>query len=286
MTRGGACKVGRDGAPLPRRDRPYSRHLLLPEVTAAGSRASRPAASSSSAPGASARRRRCTSRPRASERSDSRTSTPWTSPTSRGRSSTKRPSRAPEAREGTRPPLRPQPPRRSRALSGATTRDNAMAMLGGYDVVLDGTDNFATRYLTNDARSFLGLPERLRLDLPVRGPGQPLPEREGAVLSLPLSLAARAGPRPELRRRRRSRRPPGRRRLAAGDGGAEAPPRDRPLARGAAPPLRRARALVPRDRALAGSRVPALRRRADDHGSRGLRRALRRRRSALPEGRS
>lgn len=37
-------------------------------------------------------------------------------------------------------------------------RDNALAVLGGYDVVLDGSDNFATRYLVNDACALLGKP--------------------------------------------------------------------------------------------------------------------------------
>ena len=35
---------------------------------------------------------------------------------------------------------------------------NAMDVMEGYDVVVDGTDNFATRYLTNDACVFLGIP--------------------------------------------------------------------------------------------------------------------------------
>jgi adenylyltransferase/sulfurtransferase len=38
------------------------------------------------------------------------------------------------------------------------TRDNARGILEGFDVVLDGTDNFATRYLTNDACYLLGKP--------------------------------------------------------------------------------------------------------------------------------
>jgi sulfur-carrier protein adenylyltransferase/sulfurtransferase len=38
------------------------------------------------------------------------------------------------------------------------TSDNAMEVLRGYDVVLDGTDNFATRYLINDACVLLGIP--------------------------------------------------------------------------------------------------------------------------------
>ncbi len=38
------------------------------------------------------------------------------------------------------------------------TRLNALEILGAYDVVVDGTDNFATRYLVNDACVLLGKP--------------------------------------------------------------------------------------------------------------------------------
>ena len=38
------------------------------------------------------------------------------------------------------------------------TRENATGILEKFDVVLDGTDNFATRYLTNDACFLLGKP--------------------------------------------------------------------------------------------------------------------------------
>jgi adenylyltransferase/sulfurtransferase len=38
------------------------------------------------------------------------------------------------------------------------TSGNALGVLKGFDVVLDGTDNFATRYLTNDACVLLGIP--------------------------------------------------------------------------------------------------------------------------------
>ena len=36
--------------------------------------------------------------------------------------------------------------------------ENAFDVLGGYDVVLDGTDNFPVRYLVNDATQMLGTP--------------------------------------------------------------------------------------------------------------------------------
>ena len=36
--------------------------------------------------------------------------------------------------------------------------DNAFDILGGYDVIVDGTDNFPVRYLVNDATQMLGKP--------------------------------------------------------------------------------------------------------------------------------
>ncbi|HKW09648.1 MAG TPA: ThiF family adenylyltransferase, partial [Gemmatimonadaceae bacterium] len=38
------------------------------------------------------------------------------------------------------------------------TSENALDIIRDYDVVIDGTDNFATRYLTNDACVLLGKP--------------------------------------------------------------------------------------------------------------------------------
>jgi molybdopterin/thiamine biosynthesis adenylyltransferase/rhodanese-related sulfurtransferase len=38
------------------------------------------------------------------------------------------------------------------------TSANALRIMRGYDVIVDGTDNFATRYLTNDACVLLGIP--------------------------------------------------------------------------------------------------------------------------------
>lgn len=37
-------------------------------------------------------------------------------------------------------------------------RDNVLEIFSGYDLILDGTDNFATRYLVNDAAAILGKP--------------------------------------------------------------------------------------------------------------------------------
>jgi adenylyltransferase/sulfurtransferase len=38
------------------------------------------------------------------------------------------------------------------------TSENAMRIMAPFDVIIDGTDNFPTRYLTNDACVLLGKP--------------------------------------------------------------------------------------------------------------------------------
>ena len=45
-----------------------------------------------------------------------------------------------------------------RTFETRLTRENAREILGGFDLVVDGTDNFATRYLVNDACVLLGKP--------------------------------------------------------------------------------------------------------------------------------
>ena len=37
-------------------------------------------------------------------------------------------------------------------------RENALEIFSKYDLVVDGSDNFATRYLVNDAAFFAGIP--------------------------------------------------------------------------------------------------------------------------------
>ena len=41
---------------------------------------------------------------------------------------------------------------------------NIMEIIEGYDVIVDGVDNFPTRYLLNDATVRLGHPGRVGLD--------------------------------------------------------------------------------------------------------------------------
>ena len=42
--------------------------------------------------------------------------------------------------------------------AGGVTTDNAIALFSGYDVIVDGTDNFGARYLNNDAACLAGRP--------------------------------------------------------------------------------------------------------------------------------
>ena len=88
----------------------------------------------------------------------------------------------------------------------ALTSANAMRLFEPYDVILDGTDNFPTRYLVNDACVLTRQAECVRQHLPFRRAGVGVRDEGGPVLSLPLSRAAAARARAELRRRRRVRR--------------------------------------------------------------------------------
>lgn len=45
-----------------------------------------------------------------------------------------------------------------RAIQGKLTRENTLDLLKDYDVIVDGSDNFPTRYLVNDACVLLGKP--------------------------------------------------------------------------------------------------------------------------------
>ena len=154
---------------------------------------------------------------------------------------------------------------------------NIMEIIEGYDVIVDGVDNFPTRYLLNDATVRLGIPVvsasilgfdgQLSVFAPARGPVLPLP--------LPGAAAGRHGA--VLRRQRRPRRAAGHDGPAAGHRGHQARDRrrraaDRPPAalRGArrdvhraeGPPRPRVRDLLEgpvRDLRRGARRVPRLR---------------------------
>ena len=104
----------------------------------------------------------------------------------------------------------------------------------GYDIVADGSDNFATRYLVNDACYFAKRPLVFAAVGPVRRPSHHLPrlrERPGRqaapVLSLPVPRAAAGRHGAALLRGRHSRRGRRRDRHACGGRGGEGAARDR-----------------------------------------------------------
>ena len=154
---------------------------------------------------------------------------------------------------------------------------NILELIEGYDVIVDGADNFPTRYLLNDAAVRLGKPVISASILGLRRPDLDLRAARGAVLSVPLSGPAAARARPELRRQRGARRDGRSDGAAAGQRGDQADRRDRRAAdrapaalrvardpvhgaegktRPGVPDLRRARA---RDRRRADGQVPRLR---------------------------
>ena len=82
---------------------------------------------------------------------------------------------------------------------------NIMDILPGYDVVVDGLDNFPTRYLLNDASVRLQIPVVSASILGFDGQISVFAPYDGPVLPLPLSRAAAGRARALVRRQRRAR---------------------------------------------------------------------------------
>ena len=102
---------------------------------------------------------------------------------------------------------------------------NIMEIIEGYDVIVDGVDNFPTRYLLNDATRAAEDPRRLGLDPRLRRPALGLQALRGPVLPLPVPRAAAGRAGALVRRQRRARRAARHDGPAAGDRGREADPR-------------------------------------------------------------
>ena len=86
------------------------------------------------------------------------TSTWSTPPTSSGRSSTGPPTSAAQAGERPRQDHRDQPVRAGHPARDPAVVENARELVRDYDLVVDGSDNFPTRYLVNDACVLEGKP--------------------------------------------------------------------------------------------------------------------------------
>ena len=88
-------------------------------------------------------------------------------------------------------------------------KENILDIFADYDIILDGTDNFSTRYLINDACVLLGKPNVHGSIFRFEGQSTVFDPPERPLLSLHLPRSAPARPRPELRRRRRAGRAAG-----------------------------------------------------------------------------
>ena len=94
--------------------------------------------------------------------------------------------------------------------------DNILDIIDGYDVIVDGTDNFPTRYLVNDAALIKNIPVVHGSIFRFEGQVTVFNPLRRTVLSLHDPRAATAGVRAELRRGGRARRPAGHRRIDPG----------------------------------------------------------------------
>ena len=161
---------------------------------------------------------------------------------------------------------------------------NIMEIIEGYDVVVDGVDNFPTRYLLNDASVRLRIPVVSAAILGFEGQLSVFAPYEGPVLPLPLPPAAAGRARALLRRQRRARRAARDDGPAPGHRGRQAHHRRRRAAHRPPADVRRAGRDDDRAQGPPRPRVPDLLARARRHLRRrdgrlpGLRGVLRRRR--------
>src|SRR5258708_1708019 len=160
----------------------------------------------------------------------------------------------------------------------ALSSENALDILSGYDYVVDGTDNFPTRYLVNDACVLLKKPNvygsifRFEGQATIFGyPGGPCyrclypePPPPGLVPSS-TPPSAHDGTRPGGGGRRRARRAARNRGLDPGHGNHKADPRCGRTAGRAAPAFRRPSDAFSRIEAEEEPRLPHVRQSQDDY---------------------
>ena len=168
----------------------------------------------------------------------------------------------------------------------ALTSENALQLFKDYDVIVDGTDNFPTRYLVNDACVILGKPNAYGSIFRFEGQASVFGTKEGPCYRClypeppPPGLVpscAEGGVLGVLARHRR---------LHPGQRDAEAHSRHRRAAGGPLPGVRRAADEVPRAEAAQGSGLPGVRHAPDRHRAHRLRAVLRRVARAADGGRA
>ena len=179
--------------------------------------------------------------------------------------------RASACPRSTRPRRRSTPSTRTSSVVKYKTRldaSNIMEIIAGYDIIVDGVDNFPTRYLLNDASRAPADPGRVGVDPRLRRAAVGLQALRGALLPLPVPGAAAGRARAVLRRQRRARRAAGDDGPAAGDRGHQADRRRRRARDRPAAALRRARGDArPRSRSAATPMPDLLARSGLDHAT-------------------
>ena len=238
---------------------------------------SRPAAFCSSAPAVSARRWDCTSPPPASAGSAWSISTWSISATCSGRCCTAPPTSGRPKLHSARDRLQAiNPEVRLDLYETRLTSANALSIFEPYDIIIDGTDNFPTRYLVNDACVLLKKPNVYGSIFRFDGQASVFYPGQWPVLSLSVSGAAAARRGAELCRGRRAGHPARPDRLHPGDRGRQAAARPGRAADRPAAALRRPANELPRVQGAAQSEMSRLRRTADHHQTDRLRAILRR----------
>ena len=129
------------------------------------------------------------------------------------------------------------------------TSANALEIFADYDVIADGTDNFQTRYLVNDACVLTGKPNAYGSIFRFEGQASVFATEDRPLLPLPLPRTPTARPRPLLRRRRRPRHPPRPRRRHPGHRSHQAHPGNRRASDRSPAPGRRPRHELPHPQA-------------------------------------
>ena len=131
----------------------------------------------------------------------------------------------------------------------ALSSKNALDLFKPYDVILDGTDNFPTRYLTNDACVLLGKPNAYGSIFRFEGQASVFATKDGPCYRCLYPEPPPPGLGAELRRGWRAWRAARRHRHDSGDRSDQADHGHRRAARRPVPDLRRAADEIPRAQA-------------------------------------
>ncbi len=145
----------------------------------------------------------------------------------------------------------------------ALDSDNVMEIFSQYDLIVDGTDNFATRYMVNDAAVLLGKPYVWGSIYRFDGQASVFWAEHGPCYRCLYPEPPPPGMVPVLRRGRRARRAVRVDRLDPGHRGDQAAHRHRRAAGRPADGLRRPGDDVPQDQGPQGPELRALRREPD-----------------------